>query len=95
MGVEVYGERLVLKWITSVNVTVTKKSIVWRLTHRVLGANSLRPASFDSEVAVWNQKQDKQGEVERAQANCFPKVGEIRADGLMIYCEAKIVLSPS
>ncbi|KAG5564075.1 hypothetical protein RHGRI_000297 [Rhododendron griersonianum] len=26
-------------------------------------------------------------EVKRAQANCFPKVGEIRADGLMIYCE--------
>ncbi|KAG5530121.1 hypothetical protein RHGRI_030481 [Rhododendron griersonianum] len=31
-------------------------------------------------------------EVERSQANCFPKVGEIRADGLMIYCQ--IVLSP-
>ncbi|KAF7129989.1 hypothetical protein RHSIM_Rhsim10G0204100 [Rhododendron simsii] len=34
-------------------------------------------------------------EIERAHLNCFPKVGEIRAGGLMVYChigEEKIIL---
>ncbi|KAI8536850.1 hypothetical protein RHMOL_Rhmol10G0288100 [Rhododendron molle] len=31
-------------------------------------------------------------EIERAHLNCFPKVGEIRADGLMVYCHIGVMM---